>query len=122
MIFLFDENFPKTARADLEERGHEVLDFRDEGQEGAPDQDVMRLAIERGAVVLTTDRDFFHTLAQRFPGHPGIVVIALKKPTRAAIQGRLAWLLEHLTETQLRGRAVQLRDRTWQVVPPLAED
>ncbi|MGC6426091.1 MAG: DUF5615 family PIN-like protein [Akkermansiaceae bacterium] len=41
------------------ELGHEVLNFRIEGDEGAPDFDVVELAFERRAVILNTDRDFF---------------------------------------------------------------
>jgi predicted nuclease of predicted toxin-antitoxin system len=59
MNFLFDENFPKTARPVLEELGHEVFDFRILGDEGAPDSEVMSMAVEKRAVILSTDRDFF---------------------------------------------------------------
>lgn len=79
MNFLFDENFPKAARLRLESRGHQVFDFRDLGSEGDPDSEVMRVAFEHTAVILSTDRDFFHTLGHQFPDHSGIVVVALKK-------------------------------------------
>ena len=37
MNFLFDENFPKSAREFIESLGHTVLDFREEGVRGSPD-------------------------------------------------------------------------------------
>lgn len=119
MRFLLDENFPKAAGLLLTELGHEVLDFRFEGDEGAPDFAVMTLALEKEAVVLTTDRDFFHTLSSAFPQHFGIVVIALKRPTRDAILGRLKWLLSEVALDSFAGRAFQLRDRAWMSFPPL---
>lgn len=118
MNFLLDENFPKNAGCLAEELGHRVYDFRLVGREGAPDLELIRIAMEKQAIILTTDRDFFHTLGRMYPGHPGIVVIALKKPTRAAIIGRLRWFLERFGEAEIPGRCFQLRDQAWMVYPP----
>lgn len=119
MRFLLDENFPKSARSLLEARGHEVLDFRIEGRAGAPDTEVIALAKHRAAVVLTTDRDFFHTLGRQHPEHHGIVVVALKKPTRSGILERLTWFLDHVPAENVHGRSFQLRDQSWQVYPTI---
>jgi predicted nuclease of predicted toxin-antitoxin system len=119
MNFLFDENFPKAAREVLESAGHEVFDFRRIGIIGSTDEAIVRMALEKSAAILTTDRDFFHTMGRQYPEHHGIVVIALKQPTRLAIIGRLAWFLEHIGIEKLPGRTFQLRDRAWMVYPPL---
>mgnify|MGYP006370147675 CR=1 FL=1 len=119
MNFLLDENFPKSARAVLESAGHEVFDFRSLGIIGSPDEAVVRMALEKSAAILTTDRDFFHTLGRQYPEHHGIVVIALKQPTRLSVIARLEWLLGHIDLAQLAGRSFQLRDRAWMVYPPL---
>jgi predicted nuclease of predicted toxin-antitoxin system len=119
MTFLLDENFPKAARPLLLGLGHEVIDFRTVGVEGSPDSEVVAMAIIQRAAILTTDRDFFHTLGQQFPNHHGIIVVALKKPTRDKIIQRLGWLLQHVPEGSIPGRAFQLRDQAWQVYPPL---
>ena len=119
MNFLFDENFPKSARAVLERWGHEVFDFRRLGIIGSPDEAIMSMAFENAAAVLTTDRDYFHTLGRRYSNHHGIVVIALRQPNRHSIISRLEWFLEHINAELLESRAFQLRDRTWMVYPPL---
>lgn len=119
MTFLLDENFPKAAAGLLLELGHHVIDFRVEGEEGAPDHEVMTLALEREAVVLTTDRDFFHSLSWAFPLHHGILVVALKRPTRQLILERLEWLLSEIKDESFEGRAFQLRDKVWMAFPPL---
>ncbi len=116
MNFLFDENFPKSARSVLEHTGHQVFDFRRLGVIGSPDEAMMMLAFEKSAAVLTTDRDFFHTLGRQYPEHHGVVVIALRQPNRL---GRLEWFLEHIHIEKLAGRTFQLRDRTWMVYPPI---
>lgn len=94
MTFLFDENFPKSARTLLEERSHTIIDFRIDGVVGADDSEVIELAQRNSAVILTTDRDFFQTLGRQHPDHNEIIVIALKKPTRSLILTRLLWLLD----------------------------
>jgi len=119
--FLLDENFPRAAGEILKRCGHEGHDFRDIGQHGAADSVLVELAREIGAVILTTDRDYYHTLPQQFPDHAGVVVIAVKQPNRAAILERLEWLLQHVGEHHLQGRAIQLRDRTWVARPPIPD-
>ncbi len=119
MKFLLDENFPTAARPLLVSLSHEVFDFRDVGVEGSPDSVVVAMAMSKCAVILTTDRDFSHTIGQEFPDHPGIIVVVLKKPARDKIIQRLKWLLERLPEESIAGRAFQLRDQAWQVYPPL---
>jgi predicted nuclease of predicted toxin-antitoxin system len=119
MNFLFDENFPRSARTLIESLGHSVIDFREEGVRGSSDEVVMTMAIEHAAVVLTTDRDFFHTIGRQYEGHHGIVVIALRQPNRSAIMKRLSWFFEHIRIDHLKGRTFQLRDTPWIVYPPI---
>jgi predicted nuclease of predicted toxin-antitoxin system len=117
VIALLDENFPASARAYLEARGHTVLDVRGTPMEGSPDEALVDLAIDRDAVILTTDRDFFHTLPLRRPDHLGMVVIALKRPNATAILASLARVLPAVeSATAPRGsylvtdRAIFLRE------------
>jgi len=119
MRFFFDENFPKAARDLLEAKGHECFDPRGTDLEGVVDSVIVEKAREIGAIILTTDRDFFHTLEGLYPTHAGMVVIALKQPSRSAILHRLEWFLDYVSEDDMVGRAFQLRDKTWLARPPL---
>jgi predicted nuclease of predicted toxin-antitoxin system len=109
--FFFDENFPKAAAEVLERYSHEWIDPRGSELEGADDSILVEEAQRNSAVILTTDRDFFHTLRHQNPSHAGLIVIALKQPNRSAILDRLQWLLENIDEDQIPGRAFQLRDK-----------
>ena len=121
MKFLLDENFPKAATTILEHFGHEWHDPRGTDLEGSDDSNLLEVAQASGAVILTTDRDFYHTLRHQYPNHAGLVVIALKQPNRTAILKRLQWLLETIDAEQFPGRAFQLRDKSWMAQPPLPE-
>jgi len=122
MTFYLDENFPKKATEFLEELGHSCRDHRGTDLQGADDQTLIKEAQKLNAVLLTTDRDFFHTLRHTCPNHAGLVVIALKQPNRSAIIDRLKWLLQNVRIDDLNGRAFQLRDQTWVAHPPLPEE
>jgi len=121
MIFFLDENFPKSAVALLQDRGHEAMDIRGSANEGCGDQDIFAMAQEAGAVFLTTDRDFFHTVPQLVPDHCGVVVIALRQPNRDRLLSRLRWFLEHVDLNKLHGQAYLLRDDTYVHYPEGSE-
>jgi predicted nuclease of predicted toxin-antitoxin system len=117
MKFFFDENFPKAAGLLLAARGHKWFDIRGTEQEGAGDTAIFGLAQEEGAVFLTTDRDFFHTVPHVVKSHHGVVVVALLQPNRQAILRRVEWFLDHFEDSDMRDRVFELRDRTYVVFP-----
>ena len=62
MNFLLDENFPKSTERLLVNLGHQVFDIRGTAQQGISDDALFALAQEQQAILLTTDRDFYHTI------------------------------------------------------------
>jgi predicted nuclease of predicted toxin-antitoxin system len=119
MKFFLDENCPKAARALLAREGHESIDIRGSDKEGADDNELFLMAQDSGAVFLTTDKDFFHTVRHLYPRHSGVVVVALHQPNRERILARLSWLLTHRSRSEIEGRAYLLRDASYVVYPPL---
>lgn len=57
MILLSNENFPRHAVLHLRELGYTVYSIQEESP-GISDSEVMSLAREMGAVILTFDRDY----------------------------------------------------------------
>ena len=119
MNFLLDENFPKAAASVLLDAGHCVFDVRGTIEEGMDDPSLFAKAQHLNAVLLTTDRDFFHTIPHLFDSHAGVVVIALRQPNRAAILTRLEWLLSHVHSGDFASRVFQLRDKSFIAYPSL---
>ena len=119
MKFVLDENFPCSAASLLIELGHDAVDIRSEGLGGSGDNELFEFCQNLGAVFLTTDRDFFHTIPHLYPKHHGVLVIALKRPNRVKILSKLKWFLENFASTKIHGRVFQLRDNTWSVYPQL---
>ena len=69
MKFFLDENFPKSSEVILNEFGHKVFDIRGTSSEGLSDLEIFKLAQEKNAVFLTTDKDFFNTIPFQFEEH-----------------------------------------------------
>lgn len=119
MNFLLDENFPKSAEHVLVGAGHRVHDARHLLPPGTADDQLFAKAQLLGAVVLTTDRDFFHTIPHLHDHHHGVLVIALRQPNRGKILEKLTWALQQFKEADFKDRVFHLRDRTWLAFPPL---
>ena len=116
MTFLLDENFPVSAAEFLRDRGHVVFLSVETCGRGATDEDVFAEAQRRRAILLTSDRDFYHTIPLLHPDHCGIVVIALRQPTRDAILSRLGWFVDHIPVPP-ENHAFVLRDQTYRFTP-----
>jgi predicted nuclease of predicted toxin-antitoxin system len=110
MLFFLDENFPKKAIPFLNDKGHETLDIRGTPQEGLDDRLIFDLAQEKGAVFLTTDRDFFHMVPFLYDDHHGIIVIALSQPNTQNILGKLAAALTYTEKMDIRSHCFLLTD------------
>ena len=115
MKFLLDENFPKSAEKLLMELGHQVIDIRGTELQGIDDFRLFEVAQENGAILLTTDRDFYHTVPLRYSDHHGVVVIALKQPNRDAILSKLSWIISQDLEEHFDNTIYLLRDQTYRV-------
>lgn len=111
MKFFLDENFPRSVVDIIVAAGHEVIAFTDLCEFGDDDESVFAAAQSMGAVILTSDRDFYHTMPLLHPDHAGIVVIALRQPNRASIRLRLQWFLDNFKES-IANKVFILRDHS----------
>lgn len=111
---LLDENIGLRVYEELKRRGYEVQTVIEELR-GASDEEVLRIAVSHGKIVVTMDRDFGY-LAQAY-NPPGILLLRLRTPT---IPQRLEAILRALqlseklygyitvvTETSIRRRPIR---------------
>lgn len=112
MKFLLDENFPASAATLIESTGNEAVRFTDVCSFGDADETVFAVAQRENATILTSDRDFYHTIPFLHEHHAGIVVIALRQPSRSLIQERLSWFLRFI-KPPLENRVFLLRDYSY---------
>lgn len=62
-------------------------------------------------MLLTTDKDFFHTVPFRYPRHAGVIVVNLDRPNRPRILDRLRHGLALLAERPIRNHVLLILDR-----------
>jgi predicted nuclease of predicted toxin-antitoxin system len=90
--FLLDHDVPEDLSYLLEQLGHHVTLLRNALPTDASDEAVLRLAHERGCVLLTCNREDFLDLAAKNP-HNGVIVV-IRRRTRTAERAALldSWI------------------------------
>lgn len=100
MRFLLDHDVPDDLKYSLAALGQVAL-LRDVSPKTATDEQVLRLAAEREAVLVTCNRDDFLALAgQEF--HAGLIIL-VRRRTRTQERAALVCLLDEAGEDGLRG-------------------
>jgi predicted nuclease of predicted toxin-antitoxin system len=100
MKFLLDHDVPDDAAFALVAMGHEVVKLRQALPVTTPDHEVLRLAGEQGALLVTCNRDDFLAAAGRVPHH-GLIIL-IRRKTRARERAALVALVDKAGESGLR--------------------
>lgn len=74
MIFVIDEDLPRSTAKILRANGFEVLDIRDHGLRGQADEAILFFAMKKKAILLTGDLGFGNQLRYPVGSHEGIVI------------------------------------------------
>jgi len=115
MNFFLDENVPLSVNKYLASKGHNSYTTRGTEKEGASDTTIFTLAQEKEAILITTDKDFFHTIPFLFNSHHGIIVINLQQPNSKNITEKAIWFLDHFDLSESSNKVVLLKDKTYTV-------
>ena len=102
-----NENFPLPVVEALRVLGHDVLTTRDAGKanEGIPDDEVLKFAVENGRAVITHNRQDFIRLHRQQPDHEGIIVCT-DNPDFESLAAKVHAQLE--IATSLKGQLVRV--------------
>jgi hypothetical protein len=95
-----DHDIPDDIEYPLTALGHEVIELREISTRTTPDRDVLRLAGEREAILITCNRDDFLAIAEQVP-HTGLIIL-IRRRTRAQERAALVRLLDSAGESGLR--------------------
>jgi predicted nuclease of predicted toxin-antitoxin system len=100
MKFLFDHDVPDDLAYALQASGHEVWLLRTMLPTTTPDNEILRFAGERDAVVVTCNRGDF-LAAARGIRHAGLIVL-IRRRSRAQERAALIRLLDQAGVTGIR--------------------
>jgi predicted nuclease of predicted toxin-antitoxin system len=112
MRFLIDNCLAEAVATELVAAGHEAEHVRPLGFSRASDDEVMLLAVERSAVVVSADTDFGTLLSASGATRPSIVLFRLRGHRRAS--SLVALLLDNLdavTDDLEAGAVVVIQDQ-----------
>ena len=111
MKFLTDENIKSRLVRFLIEKGFDT----EYGPKGEEDSKLFSLAIKEKRVLLTHDKHFLNT--SLFPPKlsSGVVVIRIHPPTLLKLESALSKLLNTLSEKEIKGKLLVLRENSVEV-------
>ena len=78
MRLVLDQGVPRDAATALRGHGWECLHVGEVGMSKATDEEILALALERRAVVVTLDSDFHTILAVARAGGPSVIRLRLQ--------------------------------------------
>jgi predicted nuclease of predicted toxin-antitoxin system len=120
--FLVDENLSPRLAELLIKSGHDAVHVRDLDAAGAPDTDIVSLAVRDERVIISADTDFGALLANSRATKPSVILVRAlidRRPPELAgiLIANLDVLTEHLrsgavvafTRTDIRVRSLPLR-------------
>lgn len=115
MNFMLDENFPASVKELLKTKNIEVFDIRGTDLESLSDREIIKISIDKKAIFLTTDKDFYHTIHMISKPHYGIVVIALRRPNSNNINKKVEWFLNNYELDNMENRCLLILDEKCKV-------
>ncbi|OGP36492.1 MAG: hypothetical protein A2X98_05800 [Deltaproteobacteria bacterium GWC2_66_88] len=74
MIFVIDEDLPRSTAKILRANGFEVYDVRDHGLRGQADEAILSFATQKKAILITGDLGFGNRIKYPVGSHEGIVI------------------------------------------------
>ena len=105
--FVVDEDMQRSAGGVLEKLGHTVIDVRDVGLRGRPDEAILQFAQEKRAALITGDVGFSRFANFVPSGHFGIVIVRFPSELSTDLMNvELAKGLRDLTDRDYRNTVI----------------
>ena len=93
MRILLDEDVYSVTGRFLKALNHEVISVQELGLSGRADEEILRSAMQRRAVLITRDRDFGHLVFVKGLG-TGVIYLRMLPSTLGAVHEELKRILE----------------------------
>ena len=105
--FVVDEDMQRSVGSILEKLGHTVLDIRDLGLRGRPDEVIFQFAQKNRAALLSGDVGFSRFVNFVPGGHFGIVIVRFPSEVSTdCINAEIAKSLSDLTDQDFRNTVI----------------
>jgi predicted nuclease of predicted toxin-antitoxin system len=98
MKFLVDNALSPIIAEELRKAGHDAVHVRNYGLQAAKDEEIFRVALQEGRIILSADTDFGTLLARWQMNHPSVILFRKGVERRPDLQIQL--LLDHLAQIE----------------------
>ena len=107
LVFLVDEDLPRSLAPALVAAGFQATDVRDEGLRGRPDDEVFDFAIKNDRTLISADMGFANIFRYALGSHSGIVVSRFpNEVSTATLNAAIVAAMKDLDESDIRGSLV----------------
>jgi len=113
MRFITDENIARAVIQMLRNLGHDVKDIVESGLTGLEDDDIIRMGLDEGRIIITHDKDFGSILSYPLKEHSGVILIRLRVPTPNNTKQAVSRVLATVPAERMQGRVVVVED--WRI-------
>jgi predicted nuclease of predicted toxin-antitoxin system len=98
MKFLVDNALSPIIAEELRKAGHDAVHVRNYGLQAAKDEEIFRVALQEGRIILSADTDFGTLLARWQMNYPSVILFRKGVERRPDLQIQL--LLDHLAQIE----------------------
>ena len=113
--FIADVHISPLTVSDLQQAGYDIIRVTDSLPPTASDEEIITLAISKGAIIVTQDLDFSALIAQSGLGKPSVISLRLNNARPEVITRVLRQVLPQI-ETQLsEGVIVSIEETRFRV-------
>jgi predicted nuclease of predicted toxin-antitoxin system len=110
MKFLLDENTSKLTAKFLTQLGHTVLRVK-EIDPGMEDYQVLELAVNEQAIIITLDKDYGELIFKEGKLHSGVLFLRLENQTQDNTINTLRWFLSFYSDKRLINKFVTVTEK-----------
>lgn len=110
MKFIIDENLSYKLVGLLNHFGHSAIHIR-EIQISLKDLNILELALERGTLVLTADKDFGELIFRDSQHHWGVIFLRLDDQTLSNTKRALNWLFSTYSEEKFKDNFITVTEK-----------
>jgi len=111
--FITGENTSRAVIQMLRDLGHDVKDIVESGLIGVEDDDIIRMGLNEGRIIITHDKDFGDILSYPLKEHSGVILIRLHVPTPNNTRLAISRVLAAVPEERMRGQVIVVED--WRI-------
>ncbi len=113
--FIADIHISPLTTADLIGNGFDIQRVSEFLSPTAEDEEIINLAIQKNAVLITQDLDFSNLIVQRGLIKPSVISLRIEKPTPQRVTEILTNLLPQISEDLLAGCIVSVDDNQFRI-------